>query len=73
MKNALINMNIRTVKMEGIGAATAVRLYDASGKSIAATKADANGKAVVSLASCQNGMYVVSVDGGKSYKVIKNK
>lgn len=62
-----------TVEIEGIGAATTVRLYDASGKSIAATKADANGKAVVSLASCQNGMYVVSVDGGKSYKVIKNK
>ena len=40
---------------------------------IVATKADANGKAVVSLASCQNGIYVVSVEGGKSYKVIKNK
>lgn len=62
-----------TVEVEGIGAATAVRLYDVAGKSIAATKADANGKAVVSLASCQNGVYVVSVEGGKSYKVIKNK
>lgn len=62
-----------TVEVEGIGAATAVRLYDVAGKNIAATKADANGKAVVSLASCQNGVYVVSVEGGKSYKVIKNK
>ena len=62
-----------TVEVEGIGAVTAVRLYDVAGKSIAATKADANGKAVVSLASCQNGVYVVSVEGGKSYKVIKNK
>ena len=62
-----------TVVVEGIGASKAVSLYDVAGKSLAATKADANGKAVVSLASCQPGVYVVSVEGGKAYKVIKNK
>lgn len=62
-----------TVVVEGIGASKAVSLYDVAGKSLAATKADASGKAVVSLASCQPGVYVVSVEGGKAYKVIKNK
>ena len=62
-----------TVVVEGIGASKAVCLYDVAGKSLAATKADASGKAVVSLASCQPGVYVVSVEGGKAYKVIKNK
>lgn len=62
-----------TVVVEGIGVSKAVSLYDVAGKSLAATKADASGKAVVSLASCQPGVYVVSVEGGKAYKVIKNK
>lgn len=58
-------------RLSGLKSGSKVSLFDASGSCLGVVRADAEGTADVSLAGCKSGVYVVSVDGGRSFKILK--
>ena len=60
------------VSVSGLKAGGHIRVVSMSGAVAASAVADQQGNASVDLSAASSGVYAVSIDGGVSFKVIKN-